>query len=101
MRSVAYRLAFLGAIALVFFIASGAESATTTLDAQTIKAGLRTTTVEEHGFVDRVVGLAEKGVLPPQLVESTFQWARKKPYFRFQYFKRGLILRAAKLGISL
>ncbi len=101
MRSIAYRLAFLGAVALVFFIASAAESATTRLDAQTIKAGLRTTTVEENGFVDRVVGLAEKGVLPPQLVESTFQWARKKPYFRFQYFKRGLILRAARLGISL
>ncbi len=100
MRSKAIALAALVALVLVF-IASSADSATTVLNAETIKAGLRTTTVEEKGFVDRVVGLAESGTLPPQLVESTFQWARKKPYFRFQYFKRGLIARASKLGISL
>jgi hypothetical protein len=52
--------------------------------------------------VDRVVGLARAGKIPAELVESTFDWARKKPYaHRFQYFQRGLTLRAAKAGITL
>ncbi len=72
------------------------------LDAAKIKAALRTATPEEGGFVDRVVGLARAGKIPAELVESTFDWARKKPYaHRFQYFKRGLTLRAAKAGIAL
>jgi hypothetical protein len=72
------------------------------LDAAKIKAALRTATPEEGGFVDRVVALARAGKIPPALVESTFDWARKKPYpHRFQYFKRGLTLRAAKAGITL
>lgn len=74
---------------------------TARLNAAQIKAGLRTATPEENGFVDRVVTLAQAGTLPPQLVESTFQWARNKPKFRFQYFKRAMIVRAARLGISL
>jgi hypothetical protein len=72
------------------------------LDAAKIKAALRTATPEEGGFVDRVVGLARAGKIPAELVESTFDWARKKPYaHRFQYFQRGLTLRAAKAGITL
>jgi hypothetical protein len=35
------------------------------------------------------------------LVQSTFLWARKKPYRKFQYFKYGLFLRAAQRGIRL
>ncbi len=100
MRSFVFRV--LGAAALVgaaLMVPVRAETAR--LNAAQIKAGLRTATPEENGFVDRVVGLAQAGTLPPQLVESTFQWARKKPKFRFQYFKRGLTLRAARLGITL
>lgn len=82
-------------------LVSPLQGETARLNAAQIKAGLRTATPEENGFVDRVVGLAQAGTLPPQLVESTFQWARKKPNFRFQYFKRGMKVRAAQLGISL
>jgi hypothetical protein len=70
-------------------------------DAATIKAGLRTETPEEGGFVQHVLDLTKQGVLPPDLVDSTFQWARKKPRHRFQFFKRGLTVRAAALGITL
>ena len=47
------------------------------------------------------LGEALKATFPVVgLLESTFLWARKKPVeHRFQYFKQGLILRAAKLGI--
>jgi hypothetical protein len=71
-------------------------------DAATMKAALRTATVEEGGFVDYVLMKVDKGKLPPDLVDSTFQWARKKPTkHRFQYFKQGLIVRAGDIGIKI
>jgi hypothetical protein len=71
------------------------------LDAAAIRAALRTSTAEENGFVDRVVGLVNNGTLPRSLVESTLLWARTKPRHRFQYFKRALIERAARQGITI
>lgn len=73
----------------------------TTLDAPTMKAALRTETIEEEGFIEKVVKKAHDGALPPALVDTAFQWARKKPKHRFQYFKKGLITLAAEQGISL
>ena len=56
-----------------------------------MKAALRTTTIEEGGFIDSVLVKVGKGQIPADLVDSTFQWARKKPYkHRFQYFKHGV-----------
>jgi hypothetical protein len=71
------------------------------LDAGTMKAALHTATIEEGGFVEQVVEMTRQGTLPVSLVDSTFQWARKKPTYKFQYFKHGLILRARRLGIDL
>jgi len=71
------------------------------LDAATIKAGLRTTTREEEGFVGRAVALVDQGVLPEKLVEGVFNWARRKERHRFQYFKRALTIQAAKIGVRL
>lgn len=70
-------------------------------DVETMKAALQTATPEEDGFLYRVMEKVETGTLPVALVESTFLWARQKPRNKFQYFKRGLILRAAKEGIAL
>jgi hypothetical protein len=78
----------------------GADS--TRLDADTMKAALRTAAPEEAGFIDYVLILVGKGKLPADLVDSTFQWARKKPAkHRFQYFKQGLIVRAENIGIRI
>ena len=75
--------------------------ADTPLDAGVIKAALKTAQPEDQGFVDRVVAMANKGTLPPGLVETTFLWAQKKPVkFRYQYFRRALILRANALGVT-
>ncbi len=83
-------------------ISAGIGAETSRLDAATMKAALRTTTVEEAGFIDYVLTQVKKGRLPADLVDSTFQWARKKPYkHRFQYFKRGLVVRAASIGIKI
>ena len=71
------------------------------LDADTMKAALRTATPEEDGFIDHVLALVEAGRLPRSLVESTFQWARRKTKNRFQYFRHGLIVRAAAEGIAI
>jgi hypothetical protein len=75
---------------------------TTRLDAATMRAALRTATPEENGFIDFVIAQVNKGKLPADLVDSTFQWARKKPYkHRFQYFRQALIVRAAAIGVNL
>jgi len=73
---------------------TAAHSDTTTLDTDTIKAGLHTTTLEEDGFVDRAVGMVEEGRLSGQLVQGTFVWARAQPRRKFQHFRYGLIERA-------
>jgi hypothetical protein len=80
---------------------SPAAAETSAIDADIIKAGLRTATPEEDGFIERVVGLVDQGKVPAKLVDSTFQWARQKPRHKFQYFKRALILRARRIGIDL
>ena len=71
------------------------------LDADTMRAALRTTTVEDNGFIDQVLTLVSNGTLPLDMVNTTFQWARKKPKLRFQHFKRALIIRAADIGVTL
>jgi hypothetical protein len=86
--------------ALLFPVQSGL-AATVNLDAPTIKAALRTATPEEHGFVEKVVRLMQKGKLPRPLVQNTFDWARRKDKHRFQYFKEALTIQARKLGLSL
>jgi hypothetical protein len=82
-------------------IAADHAAAATVLDAGKIKAALATAKPEEDGFIDRIVKLTEEGRLPMSLVESTLQWARKKPQYKFQYFKRALTLRAAKIRVAL
>jgi len=77
------------------------QSGRDVLDADTMKAGLRTASREEDGFIEYVLELVDEGRLPADMVASTFQWARQKPRLKFQYFKRGLILRARKIGIRL
>ena len=67
-----------------------------------LEKGLRARRPEEFRFIQRVVEMVNQGQLPLGLVKSTFQWARKKAdvkRYPYQYFERGLRLRAAKLGI--
>lgn len=71
------------------------------LDPEEMKAALKTTTIEEQGFIDKVVDLAERGILPPALVWKTFIWARRKPEHKYQYFRKALILQALRLGVDI
>ena len=90
------------AMVVVVLIAVGSRAlGAERLSADVMKAALRTTTTEEEGFIDNVLTKVGKGLLPYELVESTFLWAKKKPRHKFQYFKRGLIVRAAEGGIAL
>jgi hypothetical protein len=86
---------------LAFLAALENQAAAGSLDAATMRAALNTATPEEEGFIDKVLTKVRKGTLPLDLVETTFLWAKKKPRHKFQYFKRGLIIRAAQQGISL
>lgn len=73
------------------------------LDADTIRAGLRTADPNEEAYIRYVVTLVEQGRLPRAMVEATFQWARRSaPYpKKFQYFKHGLITQARSIGVDL
>ena len=88
-------------LVLLVVVSNGTAAAERPLDADEIKAALRTEAPEEDGFVDYVVGLVDRGTLPRGLVEGTLQWARRKSQHRFQYFQRGLIVRAARMGIRI
>ncbi|MGO9814496.1 MAG: hypothetical protein ACLP53_27510, partial [Isosphaeraceae bacterium] len=71
------------------------------LDAKTMKMALRTTCIEDQGFIERVVRMTHEGKLPGSLVDSSFDWARKKERHQFQYFKYALTTQAAQQGIDL
>jgi hypothetical protein len=86
-------------VAVICQFACAARAAT--LDASEMKAALHTSTIEENGFIDRAVDLVDEGTLPEKMVVGTFLWARKKPKHKFQYFKRGLTLRASRIGVQL
>ena len=93
----------LSLLAAAVLLAAGSTHAAEAgvLDPQVMKIVLHTATAQEDGFIEDVVNRVDKGTLPLDLVESTFLWARKKPYKKFFYFKEGLILRAADQGIDL
>jgi hypothetical protein len=88
---------------LFFLMAAGTRaasiSASSGLDADTMKVVLHTATPEEDGFISRVLALVDSGTLPVDMVKSTFLWAKKKTRHKFQYFKYGLIQRAKQAGI--
>jgi hypothetical protein len=97
-----FKISLSAATVAVLLVAIGSRAVgEERLTADMMKAALRTTTTEEEGFIDFVLTKVDKGVLPYDLVQSTFLWAKKKPRHKFQYFKRGLILRAAEKGIPL
>ncbi len=75
------------------------------IDAGTIRAGLRTANPNDEDYITYVVALRDQGELSNKLVDSTFQWARRRivlgTHRRFQYYKNALITQAAKVGITL
>jgi hypothetical protein len=95
------RLAFVFLLVLWAAVGNHQAAASSTLNADTMKVALHTATPEEDGFITKVLLLVDQGVLPVEMVQSTFLWAKKKPRYKFQYFKRGLILRASQAGITI
>ncbi len=67
---------------------------------QQLEKGLRARRPEEFAFIDRVVIMVYQGQLSRSLVNSTFDWARRKRPYPFVYFQRGLIVRAARMGVT-
>ncbi|MGB9687479.1 hypothetical protein [Thermogutta sp.] len=71
------------------------------LNPEVLKASLHTATPEEEGFIAYVVGLVKAGRLPAEILQSAYLWAKRKPKYKFQYFKRAIIQLAAARGIRL
>jgi len=68
---------------------------------QKLADGLETRAPAEIAFIKKVVSLVNDGTLPESLVDSTFDWARKKEKHKFQYFRQALIVRAKQMGIQM
>jgi hypothetical protein len=69
---------------------------------ETLERALRARRPQEFAYIAMVVEKVDDGTLPRDLVESTFQWARKKQTrHQVVYFAHALRIRAAKLGIEL
>lgn len=71
------------------------------MNPEVLKASLRTATQEEEGFIGYVIDLVKSGRLPPEIVQSAYLWAKRKPKYRFQYFKRAVVHLAAARGIRI
>jgi len=65
-----------------------------------LKLGLKARREIEFKYIESVAKSVENKTLPLELVRSTFLWARKKKPYPFQYFQRGLRIRASKAGFT-
>jgi hypothetical protein len=78
-----------------------AQAASRQLDAETLKVALRVGRPEDENFIDRTVEMMNEGELPRIIVYKSYLWARKKRKHKFQYFKRAVIVLAAREGITI
>lgn len=67
---------------------------------QRLEKGLEARRPVEFAFIRRVVQLVHDGRLPQPLVDRCFDWAKRKPKNKVQYFKFALRKIAADLGID-
>jgi hypothetical protein len=67
---------------------------------QTLENGLKARTPDEFAFIAVVVAKVNAGELPVKLVDTTFEWARRKSH-PMQFFEFGLRERARKAGVLL
>jgi hypothetical protein len=80
---------------------TGSADAQEPLDPEAIKAALRTTVIEEDNYITFLVTLVNQSRLPRVTFDTSFRWARRKSYLRFQFFKRAVISQADQAGIVL
>lgn len=74
-----------------------------------LRVGLKAVTDADFAFIDLVVTRVNQNVLPKELVNSTFLYARKRVETRdgrylkrpMVYFQPALVLRARALGVAL
>jgi hypothetical protein len=107
-RSIARWLLTAGLVAVGSFAPTGDHVRPAAADSEgienlkkTLQEVLRARRPEEFAFIDVVTDRVANGTLPRSLVESTFNWARKKPHYKFQYFEQALRVRAKKIGMVL
>jgi hypothetical protein len=69
-----------------------------------LEKGLKARRPVEFQFVATVVNMVDNNLLPIDLVQSTFLWARKQAKYKrypFPYFEQALRERAKDIGIAI
>lgn len=79
----------------------GSNVVTTITLKDQLEKGLRARRPVEFRFLGEILALVDDGTLPRDLVQSSFNWARKKPSKKVQFFEQSLRFRAKRLGIDL
>ena len=71
------------------------------LSAGAIQAALEASDQEDQGFIELVVNLTNRGLLPRSVVEGSFDWAMQKEAYKYQYFRRAVTILARRRGLKL
>ena len=74
-----------------------------------LRVGLKAVTRSDFAFIDKVVEKVDTGVLPRDMVDSTFLWARRRVEVRapqyynrpMVYFQPALVQRARAIGVRI
>ena len=69
-----------------------------------LEKGLKARFPRDFALIELVVTMVENNQLPRSLVQSTFEWARRRASgkkYPIVYFERALRDRAAKMGIQI
>jgi hypothetical protein len=66
-----------------------------------LEKSLRARRPSEFRFIAKIVAQVDNGDLPRDLVQSSFNWARRRPSKKVQYFEQALRRRAKRGGITL
>lgn len=91
---------FAGIASLFGLRVASAQQQQATLKEQ-LNFGLKARRPQEFAWIESVVTMVEQGELPVKLVNVSFNWARKRGKYPYQYFVRALRSLAARQGIDI
>ncbi len=64
-----------------------------------LETGLQARRQVEFDYIQQVVDAVARNELPRSMVQSSFQYARKRRPYPFQYFQRVLRIQASRAGL--
>ena len=96
------RILLVVSFCILFSVGGSPASAVDVADLQEqLESELEARRPTEFAFIARVCNLVDTNVLPFDLVNSTFLWARPKRPRPYVFFERAMRVRAAQRGVRI